>query len=176
MEQALIQLLTQVAQQTAGMQQAQASMAAELLQSRQDMLAVLTATDRKAEARGRQWEDADRFKACVGFSGKTSEWDEWSDRLLATVKARSVDAHGLMRLVEDRLTEKTIDGDDYAAILAALDVGTLESEEVELMSAKLHLLLGNLTTGDAHAVVRRSRNSNGFLAWKRLTSSLNPKR
>ena len=116
------------------MQQAQASLAAELLQSRQDMLAILNASERKAEARGRQWEDVERFKACVGFSGKITEWDEWSDRLLSTVKSRSVEVHGLMRLVEHKLTEKTLEGDDYAAMLAALDVGTLETEEVERWS------------------------------------------
>ena len=44
-----------------------------------------------------------------------------------------------------------------------------------LMGAKLHRLLIDLTTGDANAVVRRSRNANGLLAWKRLSASLNPK-
>ena len=139
------------------------------------MIAILAASDRKAEARSRQWEDAERFKACVGFAGKAAEWDEWSDRLLGTVKSRSVEVYSMMRLVEHKITEKTLEGDDYAVMLAALDDGTLGPEDTEQMSAKLHLLLGNVTTGDAHAVVRRSLNGNGFLAWKRQTSTWNPK-
>ena len=126
-----MQVLAQMTQQNASMQQAHASLAAELLQSRNDMLAMLTASDRKAEARGRQWEDAERFKACVGFSGKASDWDEWSDRLLGTVKSRSVEVYSMMRLVEHKITEKTLEGEDYAVMLAALDDGTLDPEDVE---------------------------------------------
>ena len=71
MEQALLQYLAQATQQSIAMQQAQASLAAELLQSRQDMMAILAAGDRRAEARGRQSEDVERYKACIGFSGKS---------------------------------------------------------------------------------------------------------
>ena len=56
-----------------------------------------------------------------------------------------------------------------------MDESELDADEVVMIGAKLHRLLMDLTTGDANAVVRRSRNANGLLAWKRLSASLNPK-
>ena len=41
-------------------------------------------------------------------------------------------------------------------------------------SAEMFNLLLNITTGEANSVVRRSLGP-GWLAWKRLTSSLNPR-
>ena len=41
-------------------------------------------------------------------------------------------------------------------------------------SAQMYNLLLNLTTGEANAVVRRSLGM-GWLAWKRIMSSLNPR-
>ena len=49
------------------------------------------------------------------------------------------------------------------------------ADEVLEASAKLHHLLGDLTTGEAHAMIRRCRGENGLLAWKKLASSANPK-
>ena len=62
-----------------------------------------------------------------------------------------------------------------AELIANSGIGMPEPEEVLDISAKYHHLLGNLTTAEAHAVVRRSRGENGLLAWKRLTANSNPK-
>ena len=68
-----------------------------------------------------------------------------------------------------------LEAGEFAEMIANADMGMPEPEEVLDISAKLHHLLGNLTTAEAHAVVRRSRGGNGLLAWKRLTANSNPK-
>ena len=50
-----------------------------------------------------------------------------------------------------------------------------DATEVLEVSAQLHHLLGDLTTGEANAMVRRSRGENGLLAWRKLASNANPK-
>ncbi len=40
---------------------------------------------------------------------------------------------------------------------------------------KLHNLLLNITTGEAHAVVRRCRGRHGLLAWKNQCATLRPR-
>ena len=50
-----------------------------------------------------------------------------------------------------------------------------DAQEVEILSSKLHHLLGDLTIQEANATVRRCRGENGMLAWKRLTAIHNPK-
>ena len=47
-------------------------------------------------------------------------------------------------------------------------------ENIGIFSSKLHNLLLSLTTKEANAVVRRCRG-NGLWAWKRMSSSLNPR-
>ena len=169
MEQALMQMLSQ-------MQAAHQQLAVELLASRADMARMMEANERRSESRGKQWDDSDRFKNCVGFTGKVSERDEFSERLLGTVKSRSTVVHDIMLLVEHKISEKMLETDGYEMVIAAMDGTELDADEVVLIGAMLHRLLVDLTTGDANAVVRRSRNANGLLAWKRLSASLNPKR
>ena len=50
-----------------------------------------------------------------------------------------------------------------------------DAREVETLSSKMHRLLGDLTTQEANATVRRCRGQNGMLAWMRLTAIHNPK-
>ena len=80
-----------------------------------------------------------------------------------------------MRVVEHQVSEKALEGDNYAELVVAADVGMADTNEVLEVSAQLHHLLGDLRTGEAHAMVRRSRGENGLLAWKKLTSNANPK-
>ena len=169
MEQVLMQMLSQT-------QAAHQQLAVELIASRADMARMMKANERKMESRGKQWDDSDRFKNCVGFTGRVSEWDEWSERLLGTVKARSTVVYDIMLLVEHKISEKMLETDGYELVIAAMDDTEIDADEVVLIGAKLHCLLVDLTTGDANAVVRRSRNANGLPAWKRLSASLSPKR
>ena len=157
------------------MQAAHQQLASELIASRADMARMMDASDRKLEHRGKQWDDTERYKNSVGFAGKVSEWHEWSDRLLGTVKSRSTVVYDVMLLVEHKLSEKLLESDGYETVISAVDDAAPDADEVALIGAKLHRLLIDLTTGDANAVVRRSRNANGLLAWRRLSASLNPK-
>ena len=56
-----------------------------------------------------------------------------------------------------------------------LDADMPDDKEVEVLSSKLHRLLGDLTTQEANATIRRCRGENGMLARKRLTATHNPK-
>ena len=67
-----------------------------------------------------------------------------------------------MRLVEHNVSEKALEGENYADLVVEADVGFAEATEVLEASAKLHDLLGDLTTGEAYAMVRRSRGENGL--------------
>ena len=152
MEQALMQMLSH-------MQAAHQQLAAELIASRTDMARMMEANERKQEFRGKQWDDSERYKNCVGFSGKVADWDEWSDRLLGTVKSRSTEVYDIMRLVEHKLSEKLLETNGYETVISAMDDGAPDADQVALIGAKLHRLLIHLTTGDANAVVRRSHNA-----------------
>ena len=66
-------------------------------------------------------------------------------------------------IVETKVAEQELEEDDYPMYLAEDDVN---EEQIFLMSAKLHNLLLNLTTGDANAVVRRCRGRHGLLVSK----------
>ena len=54
------------------------------------------------------------------------------------------------------------------------EFGQDDAEFVVKTSAEMYHVLLNITTGEGNAVVRRSL-APGWLAWKRLTSSLNPR-
>ena len=51
----------------------------------------------------------------------------------------------------------------------------LDEDEVLKTSYRVHNILLNATTAEANTVVRRCPGENGFLAWKRLCTSLNPR-
>ena len=144
MEQVLAQILNLMQQQQAATQASQTQLAQELLASRNDMIAMLLASEKKMEARGKQWDDADRYKTSIGFSGKPSEWDKWSTRLLRTTNSRSIKVHEIMRLVEHKISEKVLESDGYEQVLAMMDDDMPEPEELIQFSAKLHQLLGDV--------------------------------
>ena len=75
---------------------------------------------------------------------------------LGTVKTRAAKVYSWMRLVEHNVSEKALEGDNYADLVVGADVGMADANEVLEVSAKLHHLLGDLTTGEAHAMLRRS--------------------
>ena len=126
------------------------------------------------EGRQRGWDEGDRYKNCRVYTGKSAEWDEWSERLLGIVKGKSPEVHAVMQLVEHQLCEKDLEMPDYAEGISRIE-GMPVAAEVANMSAKLHRLLAELATLEANAVVRRSIGENGLLAWRRLTTNANPK-
>ena len=103
-------------------------------------------------------------------SGKADEWEEWYGKVKGQIKSGSADAFDVVGIVENKLAEKDLEQDDYA--VQVVDEVLISNEEI---SYRLHDLLINITTGDANAVVRRCRQENGLLAWKRLCTTLNPR-
>ena len=77
-----------------------------------------------------------------------------------------------MDFMEAKVAESELEKEIYSAIV---DEAGCDEDEVIEIGHKLHNLLLNLTTGEANAVVRRRRGRNGWLAWKRLCTILNPK-
>ena len=152
-----------------GLQRTNANLAALVQNGERRQEVILQAA---SDGRSKRWDGPDRFRSCKVFAGRAGEWEEWSDRLLGTIKTRAAKIYSLMRVVEHQVSEKALEGDNYAD---AADVGMADTNEVLEVSAQLHQLLGDLTTGEAHAMVRRSRGENGLLAWKKLTSNSNPK-
>ena len=57
-----------------------------------------------------------------------NEWEEWSERLLGTVKTRAAKEYSLMRLVEHSVSEKALEGDNYADLLGGCRCGDGGSE------------------------------------------------
>ena len=125
--------------------------------------------------RMKSWDDGEKYRGCANFSGRAGEWEEWSEKILGTIKAKSSVIHGLLKGIEHQMTERELEDHEYASNISLLYADMPIPQEVEAASAKLYRLLSDLTTQEANATVRRCRNENGALAWKRLTSTHNPK-
>ena len=85
MDPQLAQVLTAIAswqkQMSDGLQATDANLA--VLMAASDRRQETFAREAK-EGRQKHWDDPERFQLCRPFSGKQSEWDEWSERLLGT--------------------------------------------------------------------------------------------
>ena len=183
MEQNVVQLLTQLTvmqQQLAeGLHATNANLTATYL----NLASLMQASERRQEVmlkeardgRQRSWDDSERFRNCKMFSGKLAEWDEWCERFVGNIKARSPQVCAVLRVIEHKISERELESEQSSQVVEAADPDMPSVEELTDISSKLHHLLGNLTTLDAHAMVRRSRGENGLLAWKKLTLCLNPK-
>ena len=77
-----------------------------------------------------------------------------------------------MRAVETECTEDRLTLNQFDECKPEFDEN--DAEFVLTSSSEMFNLLLNLTTGEANATVRRCQGL-GWLAWKRLTSSLNPR-
>ena len=120
----------------------------------------------------KDWADVNSFRNVQAFGGDSKDWEEFADKLKSQIAAGSVEAAKVLDVVETKVTEQVLDEDDYPTYLVEENV---DEEQIVVFSTKLHNLLLNLTTGEANAVVRRCRGRHGFLAWKKLCTSLNPR-
>ena len=81
---------------------------------------LVAASDRRAEVmmkesrdvRARHWDDGEKFRNCKTYSGRGVEWEEWSQRLMGTIKTRANKVHALMKLVELNVSDKVLEGDN----------------------------------------------------------------
>ena len=91
------------------------------------------------------------------------------------VKARSYPIYSVMKYVENQMAEKELEQEDYAQKIPGSEGAPLDSEEIGEVSSRLHRMLMEVTTADANAAVRRCRDEDGLLAWKRLCANQNPR-
>ena len=121
---------------------------------------------------GKRWDHPDRYKNLKVYGGDVKEFEEWSVKFRSLVSAGGAKVGQLMKVVEHDCSEDELAKNKYTQASPEFD----ESDEEFIIqtAAEMYNLLLNITTGEANAVVRRSLGS-GWLAWKRLTSSLNPR-
>ena len=115
------------------------------------------------------WDDMTKYKNLKVFSGDQKEWEEFQCKLKGQVGAGDPKVLNLIEEIEAG-AEATAEEENWALVG---DESHTE-EAVEEISKKLHNVLLSLTTKEANAVVRRCRG-NGLWAWKRLSSTLNPR-
>ena len=118
------------------------------------------------------WDHYDRFKNLKIFNGDVKDFEEWSVKFRSLVAAADVKVTKLMKSVEaDGTAEELVKG-KYNELTP--EIGQDDAEVLVKTSPEMCHVVLNITTGEANEVVRRSLGS-GWLAWKRLTSSLNPR-
>ena len=121
---------------------------------------------------GKKWDHPDKYKMMHLFDGDQKNFEEWSVKFRSIAKAGDVEVGRLMECVEADCTEEQLMINKYNELIPDFDK---EHEPFIVQSgAEMYNLLLSMTTGDANAVVRRSLGS-GWLAWKRLTSTMNPR-
>ena len=121
---------------------------------------------------GRRWDALERFKNLSVFGGNPKEYEEWSVKFRSVIRAGDARVGQLMSAIEKECSEERLLMNKYDQLEPEFD----RADEMLIIqsSAEMYNLLLNVTTGEANAVVRRSLGA-GWLAWKRLTSSLNPR-
>ena len=121
---------------------------------------------------GRKWDHLENYKNLKLFDGKQHDFEEWNMKFRSIVCAGDRKVGQLMKSVESECTEDELTKGKFLQLVPEFD----QTDEAFIMetSATMFNVLLNVTTGEANAVVRRS-NGMGWLAWKRLMSSLNPR-
>ena len=124
---------------------------------------------RTTENPGGKWDAVEKLKNLKTFDGKQGEWEEFSLKLKCQVAAGFPDAEAVLKAVEEKMTEAQVEEEEWD-----YDELPVKEASAEDISKKLNNFLMNLTTGEANAVVRRCRG-NGLWAWKKLSTTLNPR-
>ena len=166
MEAALLQLLSEIRNQQQ-LQQAQQ------LQWQQEFTKALLANSSNLRGKDGAWDEVSRFKTIKVFTGAAAEWEEWFSKVGGTIKARDPQVHEFLQFIERRVAAKDLVDEQYAEKIA--EECLMGAEDVRAISSRLHRLLMEITTQDAHAKIRRCKGENGVLGWKRLSLHNNPK-
>ena len=120
----------------------------------------------------RQWVHLDRYKNLEVFDGNSKDFEEWNVKFQSLINAGDPKVGRLLKAVEHECSEEELAKNKYDQLQPEFDERDLSF--VNESSAEMFNLLLNITTGEANSVVRRSLGS-GWPAWKRLTSSLDPR-
>ena len=116
----------------------------------------------------KKWDSLDKYKNLKLFDGKQQDFEEWNVKFRSLVCAGDHRVGQLMSVIESECTEDELAKGKFQQCDETDETFIMES------SAAMFNVLLNITTGEANAVVRRSLGKR-WLAWKRLTSSLNPR-
>ena len=140
------------------------------LQQMVDNMNKMTEVQKDKGAKGGdRWDSAERYNNLKMFTGNAADWEEFSLKLKCQVGAGSTAAAEVLKTIEENFTEEQAEAETWDLP----EMGEKE-EFVEEVSKNINNLLMNFTTGEANAVVRRCRG-NGLWAWKKLSSTLNPR-
>ena len=150
-------------------------MAMEVQQLFQALEVLTLQVQALAESSGGQrkrWDLGDRYKNINVFSGDSKEYEEWSTKFRSQVSAGNIKVGKLMKAVENDCSEVQLAKGKYDECSPEFDES--DADFIVATSSEMFNLLLNMTTGEANAMVRRCQGQ-GWLAWKRLTSSLDPR-
>ena len=120
----------------------------------------------------KRWDSVEKYKNLKLFEGKQQEFEEWNVKFRSLVSAGDPKVGKLMTAIEKECTEDELANGKFTQLEPVY--GSAHEDFIMESSAGMFNILLNITTGEANAVVRRS-NGMGWLAWKRITSSLNPR-
>ena len=128
---------------------------------------------RQHERSGKPWDDVSNFRNIKVFSGDNKEWEEFQTKLKSQNAAGNPRAAEILDFTETDTTEMEL----TEAKTYNFDVGDddITEDMINDTSYNMHNLLISLTTGEANTHVRRCTERNGLLAWKRLSTKLNPR-
>ncbi len=121
---------------------------------------------------GKLWHSVENFKNLKVFAGETKEYEEFSTKLRSQVAAGDPRVAKMMACVEKDCSEEMLAQGKYDETAPEFDGDDMEF--ILKSSSEMYNLLLNRTTGEANAMVRRCAGQ-GWLAWKKLTASLNPR-
>jgi hypothetical protein len=138
------------------------------LQSLTEQVQLLTI----AKGSGKPWGSTERYKNIKMFSGDQKEYEEFATKLRSQIAASNEKVHRMMKAVENLCSEEQLEKGKYDECQPAFDES--DSQFIIESSYEIYNLLLNMTTGEANAMVRRC-NGQGWLAWKKITSTLNPR-
>ena len=120
---------------------------------------------------GRRWDHFDRYENLKVFDGNSKDFEEWNVKFRSLINDGNPKVGRLLK-AEHECSEGELAKNECDQLQPEFDERDLSF--VDESSAEMFNLFLNITTGEANSVVRRGLGS-GWLAWKRLTSSLNPR-
>ena len=121
---------------------------------------------------GKPWDSTEKYKNIKMFAGDQREYEEFATKLRSQVAASNGKVAMLMKTVENDCSEELLANGKFDECRPTFDNN--DAQFIMDSSNEMYNLLLNMTTGEANAMVRRC-NGQGWLAWKKITSSLNPR-
>jgi hypothetical protein len=133
---------------------------------------VKALTEHQQTRGGKPWYMIDHYKNIKVFTGESKDYEEFATKLRSQVAAGNLKVAKMMACVEKDCSEEMLSKGRYNETEPEFDEN--DTDFIIQSSYEMFNLLLNMTTGEANAMVRRCQG-HGWLAWKKLTASLNPR-